>query len=85
LPRALGCGDVHPLTGPHRDQVGFELGDHREDVEQQPAYGVVGVMEGAAEAEFDAAVGEFVDDGAGVGQRAASRSSVVTTSVSLSR
>jgi hypothetical protein len=26
---AVGFGDLHPLPGPHPDQVGFELGDHR--------------------------------------------------------
>jgi hypothetical protein len=42
---AVGFGDLHPLSGPHPDQVGFELGDHGEHVEQQPAYRVGGVVD----------------------------------------
>ena len=66
---ALGPGDGHAFACPHPDQVGLELGDHREDVEQQPADRVGGVVDGAAEAEADVLRGEFVDDVAGVGQR----------------
>lgn len=36
-------------------EVGFELGDHGQHVEQQPADGVVGVVDRSAEAEPDVA------------------------------
>ena len=42
---SLGAGDSHAFAGPHPDQVGLKLGDHGEDVEQQPTYGVGGVMD----------------------------------------
>ena len=46
-----------------------ELGDHPEDVEQQTADRVGRVVDRAADVEFDAGVGEFLDDVAGIGQR----------------
>jgi hypothetical protein len=41
---AVGLGDLHPLPGSHPDQVGFELGDYREHVEQQPAHRIGGIV-----------------------------------------
>ena len=52
------------------DQVGFELGDHREDVEQQPPDWVVRVMHRAAVTELHVGLGEFAYDVAGVGEGA---------------
>ena len=34
---SLGLGDLHALAGAEPNQVGLELGDHRQHVEQQPA------------------------------------------------
>ena len=33
----FGLGDLHPLSGAQPNQIGLELGDHREHVEQQPS------------------------------------------------
>jgi len=64
---SFGFGDGHPFTGTGPGEVGLELGDHGQDGEQQPADGVGGVVDRAAEVELDAAGGELVDDVAGVG------------------
>jgi len=66
---AVGFGDLHPLPGPHPDQVGFELGNHGEHVEQQPADRIGGVVDRAAEAELHVALRQLVQDVAGIGQR----------------
>ena len=65
---ALGLGDLHALPGPRADEVGLEFGDHRQDVEQQPADRVGGVVDVSAQAELDVPFGEVLDDVAGVGQ-----------------
>ncbi|AOX66225.1 hypothetical protein BJK06_11070 [Curtobacterium sp. BH-2-1-1] len=54
--------DLHSFARSGADEVGLELGHHREDVEQQPANGVVRVVDGAADVELDVLGGEFVDD-----------------------
>ena len=38
---AFGFGDLHAFAGAGADEVGFEFGDHGQDVEEQPADGVV--------------------------------------------
>jgi hypothetical protein len=43
---------------------------HRQHVEQQPLPRVGWIMDRAAEAEFDVALGQLIEDVAGVGQRA---------------
>jgi len=50
-----------PSRGPHLDQVGFELGDHGEDVEQHRPTGSVGSCTDPPGLSFDMAVGEFLD------------------------
>jgi hypothetical protein len=67
---ALGLGDLHAFAGSCADEVGFEFGDHGQDVEQESADGVGGVVDVSAEAELDVALGEVLDDVAGVGQGA---------------
>lgn len=67
---ALGLGDLHAFSGAGADEVGFEFGDHGQDVEQVPADGVRGVVNVPAEAELDVPFGEVFDDVSGVGQRA---------------
>ncbi len=81
----FGLGDLHALAGAQPDQVRFKLGDHRQDVEQQPTNRDGRVMQGAAEAEFDLPAGEVVDDSRASGSERARRSSLVMTSVSPSR
>jgi len=46
---ALGLGDGHAFAGAGAGEVGFELRDHRQRREQEPANGIGGVMDGAAE------------------------------------
>jgi hypothetical protein len=67
---ALGLGDLHAFAGAGAgaDEVGFEFGDHGQDVEEELADGVGGVVDGSAEAELDVAFGEVFDDVACVGQ-----------------
>ena len=65
----VGFSDLHPLPGPHPDQVGFELSDHREHIEQQPAHRIGGIVNRAAEAELDVPLGQLVEDVAGIEQR----------------
>lgn len=73
LPAALpttGASHLHTLAGSHPDEVGLEFGDHGQDVEQQPADGVGGIMDGSAEVELDLAGGELVSDVASIGEGA---------------
>jgi hypothetical protein len=58
-----------PSRGAHPDEVGFELGDHGQDVEQQSPDRVGRVVHRASEVELDLALGELVGDRASVGQR----------------
>jgi hypothetical protein len=59
---ALCLSDLHALAGAQLDQVGLELGNHGEDVEQQPADRVGGVINRRTQGEADLAGGEFVGD-----------------------
>jgi hypothetical protein len=67
---SLGVGDAHALARARAHEVGFELGDHDQHVEQQPAHRIGRIVHGGAERELDLAGGELVGDGARVGQRA---------------
>jgi hypothetical protein len=69
---SLGLGDLHAFAGAGAgaDEVGLEFGDHGQDVEEEFADGVGGVVDGSAEAELDVPLGEVLDDVACVGQRA---------------
>jgi hypothetical protein len=73
------------LPGAHLDQVRFEFGDHRQDVEQESAHGVVRVVDRAAEVEPDLEGRELVDDVAGVWERPGQAGQLVTTRVSPER
>ena len=60
-------GHLHSLSGFGADEVGFELCHHRENVEQQSPDRVGRIVDGSADAEFDAldgldSSGELVDD-----------------------
>ena len=59
---AFGLGDLHPFARASSNEVGLELGHHREDVEQQPADRIVGVVNGTADVELDVLRGQLVDD-----------------------
>ena len=49
------AGDVHALAGALADQVGLELGDDGEDLQEHPGERVVPVVHRPAEREPDAA------------------------------
>ena len=58
---AFRFGYLHTLSSSGADGVGFELCHHREDVEQQTADRIGRIVDGSADAEFDALDGELVD------------------------
>ena len=66
---ALRSCDPHALTGTEPDQIGLELRDHRQHVEQQPSHRVHWVVHRPTDAQADLPGGELVGDGSGVGQR----------------
>ncbi len=57
---AVGLGDFHSFARAHADEVRFEFSEHRQDVKQQFADGVGGVVDGTIDVEFDFASGEVV-------------------------
>jgi len=57
---AGGLGDRHALPGAGADEVGFEFGDHAEDVEQESADGVGGVVDRSPEVQSNAFLRELV-------------------------
>ena len=75
----LGLRYLHPFSGAQPDQVGLELRDHGQHVEQQPADRVVRVIDRGAQAEADLAGGEFVGDRPRVGQRCCASLKMTTT------
>jgi hypothetical protein len=82
---ALGLGGLHALDRAKPNQVGLELRDHREDVEQQPPDRVGRVIDRAAERKADLARGELVGDRPGIGQSPRQTVELVTTEVSPAR
>ena len=59
-----GAGDGHVLVGAHTDEVGFELGEGGEDIEEQLSHGTTRVLERRAEGQFHASFPKQVGDGA---------------------
>lgn len=59
---ALGLGNLHPFAGSHADEIGFELGDHRQHIEQEFPHWVGGVVDGATNIESDFSAGEVICD-----------------------
>lgn len=57
---ALGSGDANAFAGAQADEVRLKLGHHAEHVEQQPADGIVGVVDAASETERHSLDGELV-------------------------
>ena len=68
LPRNFppGAGDGHALAGAHlvADEIGFELGEGGEDIEEQLSHGIARVVERPAEGQFHAPFPKPVGDGA---------------------
>ena len=48
----LGAGDGHALAGAHADEIGFELGEGGEDIEEHSSQRIARVVEGPAEGQF---------------------------------
>jgi len=65
----LRPGDSHALLGPQTDQVGLELGDHRQHVEQQPTDGVGRIVHRRADAQLDLTPRQVLEDLAGIRHR----------------
>jgi len=66
---ASGLGDRHAFPGAGTDEVGLELGHHAQDVEQQPADRVGGVVDRSPEVQGNALLGQLVGDVGRVSQR----------------
>ena len=66
----FGSRDGHALPRAHADQVGFELGEGGEDVEEHFAHGVGGIIDARSQSQPDATFDQSVGDGAGIGNRA---------------
>ena len=63
---SFGAGDGHSLAGAHADEIGLELGECCEDVEEHLAHGIVRVVERPSEGQFYAAFLKLIGDGAGI-------------------
>ena len=66
----FGLRDGHAFAGPSTDQVGLELGHHRQNIEKQPADGIGRVVNGGAELEANTAGDQFGNDVSRVRHRA---------------
>ena len=49
-----------------RDEIGFELGEGGEDIEEQLSHGIARVVEGPSEGQFHASFPKLIGDGAGI-------------------
>jgi len=58
----LGLGNFHAVAGAPPNQIGLEVGDHGQHVEQQPPHRIGQVVHRAAEAELYLPAGEVLDD-----------------------
>ena len=65
----MAFATLDPFSGAQPDQVGLELRDHGQHVEQQPADRVIGVVDRGTETETDLPGDEFGGDRPRVGQR----------------
>ena len=57
-----GAGDGHALAG--ADEIGFELGEGGEDIEEQLSHRIARVVEGPAEGQFNVSFPKPIGDGA---------------------
>ena len=62
----LGTGDGHALAGAYADEIGFELGEGGEDIEEHLSHGIARVVERRAQGQFHAPFLKLVCDGAGI-------------------
>ena len=62
----LVAGDGHALAGAHADEIGFELGEGGEDIEEHLSHGIARVVECPAQGQSHAAFLKLIGDGAGV-------------------
>ena len=60
----LGAGNIHSLAGAQADEIGFELGEGGEDIEEHLSHGIIRVVERPAEGQFHASFPKLVGDGA---------------------
>ena len=60
----LGAGDGHALAGTHVDEIGFELGEGGEDIEEHLSRGIARVVERPAEGQFHVSFPKPIGDGA---------------------
>ena len=63
-PLPPGAGNGHALAGAQADEIGFELGEGGEDIEEQLSHRIARVVERPAEGQFHAAFPKPVGDGA---------------------
>ena len=59
-----GAGDGHALAGAHADEIGFELGEGGEDIEEHLSHGIARVVERPAEGQFHVSFPKPIGDGA---------------------
>ena len=55
-----GAGDGHALADAHADEIGLELGEGGEDIEEQLSNGIARVVEGQFHASFPKLIGDGV-------------------------
>ena len=60
----LGEGDGHALAGAHADEVGFELSEGGEDIEEHLSHRIARVVERRAQGQFHSSFLKLVGDGA---------------------
>ena len=68
LPRSfpLGAGDGHAFAGGQAYEVGFELGEGGEDIEERLAHGIAGIVERRAQGQFHVPFPKLVGYGDGL-------------------
>ena len=52
-----GVGDGHTLAGTHADEIGFELGEGGEDIEEHLSHRIARVVEGQFHVSFPKPIG----------------------------
>lgn len=62
LQLALGPGDRHPFAGAHADQVAFEFGKGREDVEEHLTHGVERIVNRYANLQLNPPALQLIGD-----------------------
>ena len=60
----LCAGDGHALAGAHADEIGLELGEGGEDIEEQLSHGIARVVDRPSEGQFHASFPKLIGAGA---------------------